>query len=104
MCPAFQSLVLSVSVYPYLLSTIAGPEKLRGGSLGGALWFSCTRNNLNSVGGNHLAAIIHFEGDVFQLEGPDFVAETVSVQSSLKDEKGLAMFLPSRHGRDSGNS
>jgi hypothetical protein len=48
-----------------------------------ALRLRSTRYYLDLVRRNNLAAVLHLEGDVLQLEGPDFVAEAVGIQTSL---------------------
>lgn len=53
-------------------------------SLGSALRLSSTRYYLDFVGLDNLPTILHLEGYILQLEGPNFVAETVGIQGSLR--------------------
>lgn len=53
-------------------------------SLGGTAGrFRGARYYLDSVCRDDLAAVLHLEGDVLQLEGPDLVAESVGIETPL---------------------
>ena len=50
---------------------------------GAALGFRSTRHDLDLIGIDDLAAVLHLERDVFELEGPDLIAESVCIQTPL---------------------
>ena len=53
----------------------------------GACGLRCARNNFDLVRRDDLTAAVHFEGNILELEGPDFVAESVRVETSLESRE-----------------
>lgn len=65
---------------------ICGAYLKPGSRLCGALGLRRARHDLDLVGRDDLAAAVHLERDVLELEGPDLVAESVGIETSLCEE------------------
>ncbi len=48
---------------------------------------SSAGDDLDSVSGNKLSAILHLESNVLQLKRPDFIAETVGIEAALQNSR-----------------
>ena len=57
--------------------------------------FAVAANNLDLVGYHSLAGILHFEGDIFDEECPDLIAESVGIQVALCYKSALPLCTPS---------
>lgn len=69
-----------------MLEYLVSGEKPASGSA--ALRLRGARYYLDFVGRDDLPAVLHLEGDVSELEGPDLVAETVGIKASLLQQSG----------------